>query len=88
MQLNRFGLVSLSIIMLAGCQTTQKAAPPATPVIGGMPNPASAFCEERHGKLEFRSSSDGVTGYCHLPDGRVVAEWTYFRESSPAAKGH
>ncbi len=86
MRLSGIAVLSLSILMLAGCQTTPKAKP--APVIGGMPNPASAFCVEQHGKLEVRSTPEGAIGYCHLPDGVVVEEWTYFREHSPAAKGN
>ena len=49
----------------------------------GMPNPASVYCTEQGGKLEIRDGGDGQTGYCHLPDGRVVEEWEFFR-SKPA----
>lgn len=45
----------------------------------GMPNPASAYCVEKGGRLEIRQSPDGDTGYCHLPDGRVIEEWELFR---------
>ncbi|MCQ9156572.1 DUF333 domain-containing protein [Acidomonas methanolica] len=59
---------------LAGCAT----APAPRPV--GMPNPASVHCVQRGGTLEIRNGPGGQTGYCHLPDGRVVEEWALFRQ--------
>lgn len=50
----------------------------------GMANPASVHCVEQGGKVEIRKGPDGQTGYCHLPDGRVVEEWVLFRASHPA----
>lgn len=47
----------------------------------GIPNPASAHCIAQGGRIEIRSGPDGQTGYCHLPDGRVIEEWQLFRES-------
>lgn len=55
----------------------------------GMANPASVFCEEQGGTLELRpvglSAAEGVAGYCHLPDGRVVEEWAYYHEHNKPA---
>lgn len=44
-------------------------------------NPASLYCEERGGRLELVDEAEGQTGYCVLPDGRRVEEWTLFRAS-------
>ena len=53
----------------------------------GMSNPASEFCIQQGGKLEIRQEAEGEAGYCHLPDGRVVEEWAFFRaESAKAGK--
>lgn len=52
----------------------------------GMPNPASVYCTEQGGKLEIRNGPDGQSGYCHLPDGRVIDEWEFFR-SRPKTAG-
>lgn len=46
-----------------------------------MANPASKNCIRLGGQLEIRRETAGETGYCHLPDGRVVEEWALFRES-------
>jgi len=43
-------------------------------------NPASVFCVKSGGKSEIRKGPAGAYGLCRLPDGRVVEEWTYFRE--------
>jgi len=31
------------------------------------------------GTLEIRKGNKGETGYCNLPDGSIVEEWTLFR---------
>jgi putative hemolysin len=43
-------------------------------------NPASVFCVKSGGKSEIRKGPNGDYGVCRLPDGRVVEEWTFFRE--------
>jgi uncharacterized protein len=50
----------------------------ATPA-SAMPNPAAVFCAESGGKSEIRNGAKGQYGVCHLPDGRVVEEWAYYR---------
>ncbi|GAJ29781.1 putative hemolysin [Acidomonas methanolica] len=67
-------LAALTILSLAGCTTTHAPGPV------GMPNPASVHCVQRGGTLEIRNAPGGQTGYCHLPDGRVVEEWALFRQ--------
>ncbi len=61
------------LTLLAGCSTQPTPEKPL-----GMANPASVYCVEQGGKLELRDEPAGVTGYCHLPDGRVVEEWTLY----------
>ena len=41
---------------------------------------SSVFCVKSGGKSEIRKGPAGAYGLCRLPDGRVVEEWTYFRE--------
>ncbi|UTH75256.1 DUF333 domain-containing protein [Chromobacterium sp. IIBBL 290-4] len=65
--------------LLAGCAQDQPQAP-----LIGMANPASVFCKEQAGKLEMRKDASGNEyGMCHLPDGRVVDEWAFYREKHP-----
>ncbi|MGI6246539.1 MAG: DUF333 domain-containing protein [Pseudochelatococcus sp.] len=45
----------------------------------GLANPASVYCESVGGRVEIRREAAGDAGYCHLPDGRVIEEWTFFR---------
>ncbi len=48
-----------------------------------MPNPASLYCVKKGGELKMETTDKGQVGYCHLPDGRVVEEWTLFRQENP-----
>ena len=47
----------------------------------GMANPASVHCVKAGGRVEIRKETAGETGYCHLPDGRVIEEWQFFRSA-------
>lgn len=47
----------------------------------GMANPASVYCEQSGGKTEIVKAASGWTGYCNLPGGERVEEWTYYRHS-------
>ena len=76
-------LAVTSALLLAACQSTvptQEVSAEQAPTLG-MANPASVHCVELGGKLEIKDSANGQTGYCHLPDGKVVEEWALFRES-------
>lgn len=43
-------------------------------------NPASRYCEENGGTVEFRQdASGGVTGVCVFPDDTECEEWAYYR---------
>ncbi len=45
-----------------------------------MNNPASAFCIEMGGQHETLKDAGGAEmSVCHLPDGRIIEEWTLFR---------
>ena len=50
-------------------------------------NPASVFCAQSGGKTEIRNGAHGQYGVCRLPDGRVVEEWSYYREMKRKAGG-
>lgn len=78
----RLGAAALIIVMLAGC-APKDGAPVAAPTHSvGMPNPASRYCVEQGGRIELREGQGGQSGYCHLPDGRVVEEWALFRAAN------
>ena len=79
------GLVLAVIALTVGGCSPAAAEPPAedTPVSGGavgLPNPASAYCEEQGYTLEIRTDSDGGEyGVCIFPDGSECEEWAFFR---------
>jgi putative hemolysin len=50
------------------------------PLAWAIANPASVFCVESGGKSEIRKGPNGDYGVCRLRDGRVVEEWTYYRQ--------
>jgi putative hemolysin len=72
-----FTLLMLTcIVHLASCSSGQNSPTPEP----NMPNPASAYCEQNGGKLEFRQdAAGGVSGICIFPDGSECDEWAYFR---------
>lgn len=61
-------------LLLVGCAASQSADRPVS-----IANPAATYCVEKGGTVEIRSTANGQTGYCHLPDGRVIDEWEFFR---------
>ena len=43
-------------------------------------NPASAYCEQRGGRVEIVAAANGAEhGICVLKDGTRIDEWAYFR---------
>jgi putative hemolysin len=70
-------LLLAGLLLSAACSSTQANPTPEA----GLPNPASVFCEQNGGKLEFRQdASGGVAGICIFPDGSECDEWAYFRK--------
>lgn len=57
------------------------APKPANEPAVGMANPASVHCVKAGGRVEIRKEAAGEVGYCHLPDGRVIEEWKFFRSA-------
>jgi len=62
--------------VLAGCVSA-----PSEQEGVGLANPASTYCVEQRGTVEIRPEAAGQAGYCHLPDGKVIEEWAFFRAS-------
>lgn len=68
----------LSTAALAACSADKVGQ--ESPAVGTT-NPASEFCVKQGGKLEMKKDKDGGEyALCHLPDGTVVEEWSYFRQ--------
>ena len=72
--------VVAAFVSLAAC-----AAPEPHSTVGRA-NPASKYCAQIGGRVEIRKETDGEVGYCHLPDGRVIEEWTLFHDSQEDAQ--
>ncbi|MBI1492620.1 putative hemolysin [Halocynthiibacter styelae] len=48
----------------------------------GLANPASVYCSEQGGEVVIRNTEEGQTGDCHLPGGRVIEEWEFYRANN------
>lgn len=90
-------------LLVTGCSsapapTAAPTAPPAPAVINtptaaavGLPNPASANCGAKGGRLDIRiDASGGQVGICVFADGSECEEWALFRnecqpKSAPGA---
>lgn len=58
----------------------ESAAPPQAAV--GMPNPASTYCLQRGGQLEFSTRAGGAeVGTCVSPRGDECEQWAFLRGS-------
>ncbi|WP_033419232.1 DUF333 domain-containing protein [Pseudorhodobacter ferrugineus] len=66
--------MTMSVFFMAACKDEQQRS--------GLANPASVYCQSLGGVLEIRTEANGQTGYCTLPDGRIVEEWELFKEKS------
>lgn len=71
-------LMFFAAAMLAGCSGGPSRQAPAQKI--GMPNPASVYCVQQGGKVEIDAAPDGEIGYCQLPQGERIEEWTLFRQ--------
>lgn len=68
--------VLISVLLTISCRQNQ-SNPTSDPEI---PNPASVYCEQNGGILEFRQNdSGGVAGICVFPNRSECDEWAYFR---------
>lgn len=58
------------------------AAAEAPHIAPGMPNPASTYCLQRGGQLEFSTRANGAeVGTCVSPGGDECEEWAFLRGS-------
>ena len=50
-------------------------------------NPASAYCDEKGGKIDIRTAEDGSQGgVCVFPDGSECEEWAFYKgECTPGS---
>ena len=45
----------------------------------GLANPASVFCTENDGVVDYRETEEGAVGYCIFESGEECEEWAYYR---------
>lgn len=67
-------MIAASVLLAAGCTSPQKQEQPI-----GMANPASVHCIKQGGELNIVKESGGEVGYCTLPSGERIEEWSLFR---------
>lgn len=65
-------------ILLASC-----SAESDKPKSLGLSNPASVYCLQVGGKLEIINEDKGQVGYCTLPNGERIEEWSLYRKENP-----
>lgn len=67
-------------IILGGCHNYENKK------MIGMPNPASVYCEQLHGKSIIVNTPQGQYGNCILPSGETIEEWALYRRDHPLPK--
>ncbi len=72
--MKRFVLVLFAAILLLSIPLSPSAQ--ETPI--GLANPASVFCAACGGDVTIVSTDAGETGYCALPNGLFVEEWSLY----------
>jgi putative hemolysin len=85
-----FTIILLALAACAAPQTQAAPEPAATDMPqAGLPNPASAYCEQNGNKLEIVTAPDGSqSGVCVFPNGSSCDEWAYYRgECGPTGSG-
>lgn len=77
-------LLGLTVLGLASCSAGQ----PDNEDAASIPNPASVYCEQNGGRLDFREDTEGgVVGFCLFADGSECEEWAFFRgKCAPASQ--
>lgn len=80
----KLAVATASVAVVTACTTTTSGT-----VFGNsqkvnfVGNPASAYCMNVGGSLTLESDTNGhnKVGMCHLPNGDVVEQWTYYQNS-------
>ncbi|WP_338562962.1 DUF333 domain-containing protein [Erwinia sp. E_sp_B04_7] len=72
---------TVSLIIAAATLTACSHQPAQRPQTAGMANPASVYCLQQQGSLQFVQEQKGTVGYCTLPSGEKIEEWTLYRQN-------
>ncbi|QZN96372.1 putative hemolysin [Symbiopectobacterium purcellii] len=70
-------MIAGAVMLIAGCSVQPKQEP-----VMGMANPASVYCLKLGGKLDIVNTDQGQAGYCNLPSGERIEEWTLYRRDN------
>ncbi|NIE98496.1 DUF333 domain-containing protein [Pantoea sp. Acro-805] len=73
----KIALIAFIPLLLASCASHDE-----TPHSIGMANPASVHCLKMGGKLDIVRGTDGDAGYCTLPGGERIEEWSLYRRDN------
>lgn len=71
-------IVILAVASLSACAAKEEKKQP----LPDMANPASVFCDKMGGTLSIVKESPGEVGYCTLPSGERIEEWTLYRRDN------
>lgn len=69
-------MIIACVMVSVGCVTDEK-----TGANLNMTNPASSYCIAQGGQSEIVGTPQGEVGYCLLPSGERVEEWSLYRKA-------
>lgn len=72
----------IGLFIMTACQDSSHKVVKESKMIG-MPNPASVYCAQLHGKSTPVSTPQGEYAICTLPSGEKIEEWALFRRDHP-----
>jgi len=70
-------LILIGIIILSACDMQRKNSENIV-----MGNPASVYCTKVGGKMDIVRGLGGDDGYCTLPGGERLEEWSLYRRDN------
>lgn len=75
----------IGLCVMTACQDSSHKQVKESKLIG-MPNPASVYCAQLHGKSTPVSTPQGEYAICTLPSGEEIEEWALFRRDHSQPK--
>lgn len=77
--------IATAILLLAGCNPAPKEPVDSVEVKSQvqLANPASTYCVSLGGTVDIEKQAEGEVGYCSLPSGERIEEWTLYRKDHP-----
>ncbi|MBL4915270.1 DUF333 domain-containing protein [Shewanella schlegeliana] len=75
-------LVITTALLLSACNPKEPEPHLNQKDAATLANPASMFCISLGGDIVIENDESGLVGYCNLPNGKRVEEWTLYRSST------